>query len=113
MTRNLIAVFSGSALALGLAVAAGPAALSPALAADTPPTSGGANAHPGHPGQVELTNPGDPPIIRRGMLRPASGRHRLATNPPGTPIIRDANARPGHRHHVTITNQAAPPTVRD
>jgi len=86
MTRNLVVVASGSALAFALAGVA-----SPAVAwGSVHPAS--ANARPGHPGRVTIWNPGDPPVITRSK---AGGPARTLTAQADTPTVRDSVARMG------------------
>jgi hypothetical protein len=75
---------------------------------DTPTVrGGGARLGCGHPGQLRLWNPPDPPVIKHSIdqnappvIRDAKARTSGAkctklVNPPGTPIIRDSTARFG------------------
>jgi hypothetical protein len=103
MTRNLMAVVSGGALAFALAGAASPAVawgsvhpvgVTKAKLFMPPPTPviRDAAARPGHPGKVTLWNPGDPGVITYSK---AGTPARTLTAPPDTPTVRDSAARMG------------------
>jgi hypothetical protein len=120
MTRNLVVVVSGGALAFALAGAASPAvawgSVHPAGVTKAklfmpPPTPviRDSAARPGRSGPVTIWNPGDPPIIRHST---AGGPARTLTAPPDTPIVRGSAARPGHPGKVTLWNEGDPPTIR-
>ena len=120
MTRNLVVVVSGGALAFALAGVASPAVawgsihpvdVTKAKLFMPPPTPviRDAAASPGHPGKVTIWNPGDPPIIRRSE---AGAPARTLTAPPDTPIVRGSAAKPAHPGKVTLWNEGDPPTIR-
>ena len=103
MTRNLVVVVSGGALAFALAGVASPAVawgsihpvdVTKAKLFMPPPTPviRDAAASPGHPGKVTIWNPGDPPVITRSKV---GGPARTLTAQADTPTVRDSTARLG------------------
>jgi len=121
MTRNLVVVVSGGALAFALAGVASPAVawgsihpvdVTKAKLFMPPPTPviRDAAASPGHPGKVTIWNEGDPPTIRHANARPGHPGQVTIWNPGDPPVITRSKVGGPAR---TLTAQADTPTVRD
>jgi hypothetical protein len=121
MTKKLVVVLSGSALAFALAGVASPAvawgSVHPAgvtttaklfMPAPTPVIRGSA----ARPGRVAILNEGDPPTIRHSKARLGHPGQVTLWNPGDPPIIRRSTTLPAGAVRK-LSAQADTPTVRD